>query len=68
MITTTTAADRAWVATRNGLFELRLQGGNWAIAGVNFPDDPVTMVRPPDHCGRMLVALNLPPIFAVRFG
>jgi hypothetical protein len=51
--------DRAWVATRKGLFELRLQGGSWAITGLNFLGDPVTMVLPPDHRGRMLAALNL---------
>ncbi len=51
--------DRAWVATRKGLFELRLQGASWTITRVNFLGDPVTMVLPPDHRGRMLAALNL---------
>ena len=52
--------DRAWVATRKGLFELRRStGGAWALAGVSFLGEPVTAVLPPDGRGRMLAALNL---------
>jgi hypothetical protein len=51
--------DRAWVATRKGLFELRLSGGAWRIERVSFLGDPVTMLLPPDEQGRMLAALNL---------
>jgi len=51
--------DRAWVATRKGLFELRRRGGEWAIAGTGFLGEPVSMVLPPDASGRMLAALNL---------
>src|SRR5205814_6953015 len=51
--------DRAWVATRKGLFELRRQGAGWAIANVSFLGEPVSMVLPPAPSGRMLAALNL---------
>ena len=51
--------DRAWVATRKGLFELRWRGGSWGVARTSFVGDPVTMVLPPDASGRMLAALNL---------
>jgi hypothetical protein len=52
-------SDRAWVATRKGLFELRRSAGPWRIERVNFLADPVTMLLPPDAQGRMLAALNL---------
>jgi len=51
--------DRAWVATRKGLFELRRQAAGWAIANVSFLGEPVSMVLPPIGSGRMLAALNL---------
>lgn len=51
--------DRAWVATRKGLFELRPSGGTWRIERVSFLGEPVTMLLPPDEQGRMLAALNL---------
>ena len=51
--------DRAWIATRKGLFELRRQGLGWRIARVSFLGEPVTMLLPPDGSGRMLAALNL---------
>ncbi len=51
--------DRAWVATRKGLFELRASAGAWRIERVNFLGEPVTMLLPPDEQGRMLAALNL---------
>jgi hypothetical protein len=54
---------RAWVATRKGLFELRYSGSVWAIAGVSFLAEPVTMMLPPGSLAsapqRMLAALNL---------
>ena len=59
------STQRAWVATRKGLFELRrtadagIAAGGWRIANVSFLGDPVTMVLPPDAQGRMLAALNL---------
>ena len=54
--------DRAWVATRKGLFELRRRAGQWQIAGDSFLGDPVSMLLPPSADapgGRMLAALNL---------
>ncbi len=51
--------DRAWVATRKGLFELRPTGGTWRIQRVSFLGEPVPMLLPPDEQGRMLAALNL---------
>jgi hypothetical protein len=51
--------DRAWVATRKGLFELRRHGVTWSVANVSFLGEPVSMVLPPTGSGRMLAALNL---------
>lgn len=52
--------DRAWVATRKGLFELRRgSGAAWRIERVSFLGEPVSMLLPPDGQGRMLAALNL---------
>lgn len=51
--------DRAWLATRKGLIELRRSAGRWAIAHTSFLGDPVTMLLPPQNDGRMLAALNL---------
>ncbi len=39
--------DRAWIATRKGLFELRLRGGAWQIERTHFLGEPVSMVLPP---------------------
>jgi hypothetical protein len=51
--------DRAWVATRKGLFELRRRGGDWQIERTSFLGEPVSMLLPPRADGRMLAALNL---------
>lgn len=51
--------DRAWVATRKGLFELRRQAAGWSVANVSFLGEPVSMLLPPMASGRMLAALNL---------
>jgi photosystem II stability/assembly factor-like uncharacterized protein len=53
--------DRAWVATRKGLFELSRTGASaWRIARVSFLGEPVSMLLPPiGGSGRMLAALNL---------
>ena len=61
MITMTSSPrdDRAWVATRKGLFELQRSGDAWSIARVSFLGDPVSLVLPPQEDGRMLAALNL---------
>lgn len=55
-------SDRAWVATRKGLFELSRTGRGWDIARVSFVGDPVTAVLPPDRADPvrpMIAALNL---------
>jgi hypothetical protein len=51
--------DRAWVATRKGLFELRRSAGEWRIERISFLGEPVSMLLPPQADGRMLAALNL---------
>lgn len=51
--------DRAWAATRKGLFELRRRGGTWQVERVSFLAEPVSMLLPPDASGHMLAALNL---------
>lgn len=56
---TTAPVDRAWVATRKGLFELRRSGAAWRLARTSFLGEPVSTVLPPDAKGRMLAALNL---------
>ncbi len=53
------ATDRAWAATRKGLFELRLRGASWQVENLSFTADPVTMLLPPDVSGHMLAGLNL---------
>lgn len=51
--------DRAWVATKKGLFELRRRGMRWAIEHVSFLGEPVTMLLPPaDGQPRMLASLT----------
>lgn len=51
--------DRAWVATRKGLFELRRSATDWRIERISFLGEPVSMLLPPQGDGRMLAALNL---------
>lgn len=51
--------DRAWVATRKGLFELGRTGRDWRVQRVSFLGDPVTQVLPPEDGGPVLAALNL---------
>ena len=56
-------SQRAWVATRKGLFELQRTPVGWRIARVSFLGEPVSAVLAPQadqaHGGRMLAALNL---------
>ncbi|MBK8764669.1 MAG: exo-alpha-sialidase [Burkholderiaceae bacterium] len=55
-------AQRAWVATRKGLFEWARRDGRWSIEHLSFPGDPVSAVLAPDPqvAGRpMIAALNL---------
>ena len=51
--------DRAWIATRKGLFELRRDGAGWRIERISFLGEPVSMLLPPQDDARMLAALNL---------
>ena len=51
--------DRAWVATRKGLMELRRRAGGWGVERASFVGDPVSMVLPPDKSGRMFAVLSL---------
>ncbi len=52
-------SDRAWVATKKGLFELRQRGGKWAIEHVSFLGEPVSIFLPPaDGSARMLASLT----------
>ena len=51
--------DRAWVATRKGLFELRRDSAGWRISRTSFLGEPVSMLLPPQGDTRMLAALNL---------
>ena len=53
------AVDRAWIATRKGLFEMRKRTGGWQIEHVSFLGEPVSMLLPPQRDGFMLAALNL---------
>ena len=51
--------DRAWVATKKGLFELRRRGKTWTIEHVSFLGEPVSMVLPPtDGSSRLLASLT----------
>ncbi len=51
--------DRAWVATRKGLIELRCHSGVWGLHKTSFLGEPVSMLLPPGPDGFMLAALNL---------
>jgi hypothetical protein len=51
--------DRAWVATRKGLFEMRRRSAGWAVERTSFLGEPVSMLLPPGSSGRMIAALNL---------
>jgi hypothetical protein len=48
--------DRAWLATRKGLIELRRRAGRWAVEQVSFLGEPVTMVLPPDPGSQNMLA------------
>ena len=51
--------QRAWIATRKGLFEMHRRQGAWAVERIHFLGEPVSMVLPPQASGRMLAALHL---------
>jgi photosystem II stability/assembly factor-like uncharacterized protein len=48
--------DRAWLATRKGLIELRRRAGRWAVEQVSFLGEPVTMVLPSDPGSQNMLA------------
>jgi hypothetical protein len=50
-------ADKAWIATRKGLIDYRIEASGWRSAALHFPADPVTAVL--EHDGVTLAALNL---------
>lgn len=55
-------SDRAWVATRKGLFELRRGADGWRVGTVSFLGEPVSAVLPADPAAPsrpMIAALNL---------
>lgn len=54
-----TRTDRAWIATRKGLFEFASDGRAWQQRRVSFLAEPVSMMLPPQPDGTMLAALNL---------
>lgn len=51
--------DRAWIATRKGLIELRRRAGGWQVGRTHFLGEPVSAVLPPGEGGPLLAALNL---------
>ncbi len=48
--------ERAWIATKKGLFELRLRGMHWNVERISFLGEPVTMVLPPAADDRRMLA------------
>ncbi|SFU47741.1 WD40/YVTN/BNR-like repeat-containing protein [Pseudoduganella namucuonensis] len=52
-------AERAYIATRKGLFELAAKNGEWALEDHHFLGDPVSMVLPDTRDGTLYAALNL---------
>ena len=51
--------DRAYLATRKGLFELLAKDGEWRLGACHFPGDPVSIVLPDGRDGTLYAALNL---------
>ena len=51
--------DRAWVATRKGLFEFRRGASGWSIAAVDFIGDPVNLTLLDPRDGALYAALDL---------
>lgn len=51
--------DRAWIATRKGLFTLHRKGADWNVAAVHFLGQPVTAVVVDARDGSVSAALNL---------
>ena len=51
--------ERAYIATRKGLFELAQKNGEWEIDARHFLGEPVSMVLPDARDGTLYAALNL---------
>jgi hypothetical protein len=51
--------DRAWIASRKGLFSLQKQDGRWALGPIAFLGEPVSMVLADPRDGALYAALNL---------
>jgi len=51
--------DRLLLGTRKGLFDVRRQGGTWAIARTAFLGDPVSMILPDPRDGTLYAAQAL---------
>ncbi len=51
-------SDRFFVATRKGLFTIERGGGGWAVTGVHFLGDNVTLVLSDRRDGRVYAALD----------
>lgn len=51
--------ERAWIASRKGLFELLQQNGRWALGPIAFLGEPVSMVLADPRDGAVYAALNL---------
>ena len=54
-------SDRAWIATRKGLFELRRDAAGWRLARAHFLGEPVSIMLPGTAARPMIAALNLGP-------
>ena len=52
-------ADRAYIATRKGLFELVRGAQDWQLQDKHFYGEPVSMVLPDPRDGALYAALNL---------
>ena len=52
-------SDRAWIATRKGLFELRRDAAGWRLARAHFLGEPVSIMLPGTAARPMIAALNL---------
>ncbi len=48
--------ERAWIATKKGLFELRLRGRQWNVERISFLGEPVTMALPPAADDKRMLA------------
>ena len=51
-------SEKAFVATRKGLFTIRRRAGEWRVAGVAFLGDNVTLVLPDARDGAVYAALE----------